>query len=266
MTRILQISDPHLLVEPGTLSGQVLPAKNFEAAIDAIIEHLDKIYPVSAIVVTGDISDDGHADSYKLFRTQINRLNLPYFVIPGNHDHRETMRTCFSDLPTMPSGGKINWRHDFEGFVLVGLDTLICGEGKGVLGVQSLAFLKNIVAGEVVKPILIAMHHPPFSSGIQFMDQIGLGDAGSLAEILGDAKVETRIICGHVHNMIVGMVGNTIAISAPSTASTFPADYRDDAPVGFTTNIGGYMLHEFSNGFRSTSIDLACRTGPHPFY
>ncbi len=135
-----------------------------------------------------------------------------------------------------------------------------------MLGAQSLEFLKNIVAEEVAKPILIAMHHPPFSSGIQFMDQIGLGDAESLAEILCDAKVETRIICGHVHNMIVGMVGNTIAISAPSTASTFPADYRDDAPVGFTTNIGGYMVHEFSNGFRSTSIDLACGTGPHPFY
>jgi 3',5'-cyclic-AMP phosphodiesterase len=247
------------------MSGRIPTAHRFMAAIDAIAASLDKYRDIDAVIVTGDVAEDGDPTSYAHFRTEIERLNLDYFVIPGNHDHRENMRRSFGDLGYMPKSGPLSWSREFADFHLVGLDTLIPGQGGGVLDVQSLAFLASAIETSNAKPVLIAMHHPPFQCGVHFMDRIGLNNAAALAEVLAGAQVEVRVICGHLHCMNVSMVGGSVAISAPSTANVFPVDYRADASVGFMTQSGGYMLHDWDGGFKSTYVEIADGTGPHPF-
>jgi 3',5'-cyclic AMP phosphodiesterase CpdA len=265
MTRVLQISDLHLTIPPAKLCGQVNTLARLRSMITAILQQHSAQTPLEAVVLTGDISDDGSLESYALFRKEIERLGLPYYVIPGNHDTREGMRTAFMDAAYMPKTGRLNWKVELENLHLIGLDTLIEGQGGGVFDGETADFLTHCLAGLSGKPALIAMHHPPFDSGIHFMDDIGLEGLGALVDVLEKADCDAQIICGHVHNMIIGSVGNTVAISAPSPVSSFPIDYRPDAPAGFMARSGGYMLHEWKGRFRSSLIDTSPADGPFPF-
>ena len=265
MARILQITDPHVIAPPGLVSGQLNTPALMAAAIDSILADMEKYGVIDAVLVTGDVTDDGALESFDWFRTQIERLELPYFLIPGNHDRRDLMRASFADQAFMPETGHINWMHDLPDLRLVGLDTLIPGQGSGILDQTTLEFLSDALRGRPDAPFLIAMHHPPFASGIRFMDELGLAGIEDLQRILHSAPNACRIICGHVHSMIVSTVGPATAIACPSISSHFKTDLRNDAPVGFMSGPTGYMLHDWNDGFCSTGIPLSKAQGPFPF-
>ena len=265
MARIIQLTDMHVLPPSQRVSGVLNTYELLIDTIDTLLDDWHKIGPIDAMIVTGDITETGDVESYQLFRQQVRRLPVPYFLIPGNHDRRDPLRQCFEDMATIPKSGKINWVHDLADLRLIGLDTLIEGQGGGDLDDADLKFLAQAIAAADTRPILLAMHHPPFASGMVFMDQIGLTDTGPLADILNAAPNEIRIICGHVHSTIISNIGNTVAISAAATCSAFPTDYRIDAPVGFNKTPRGYSLHNWDQGFRTTCMTLAKSSGPNPF-
>ncbi|SLN20860.1 3',5'-cyclic adenosine monophosphate phosphodiesterase CpdA [Roseovarius gaetbuli] len=265
MTRILQLSDTHVTVPPHRVSGELETFALLGSAITRILADLDGLGPIDAVVVTGDLTDLGDAESYHLLRRQVERLGLPWFAIPGNHDLRAPMRAALADLDYLPAEGRLNWIRDFDDLRLIGLDTLIEGQGGGTLDGDTLAFLDNALQGRADVPALVALHHPPFASGIAFMDRIALDATAPLAEILGRARSEVRLIAGHVHNTFIGQVGPCIALTSAAISSSFPVDFRANAPVGFTTAPGGYMLHDWRDGFQSTCVSLASGSGPHPF-
>ncbi|USH05429.1 phosphodiesterase [Grimontia kaedaensis] len=264
MTRIIQLTDTHVVCPPNKVSGVLDTLTLFEEAITKIEQDLEKLGHVDAIIVTGDITDHGDVESYEAFKSVIRRLGIPYFVIPGNHDLRSSMHHCFENL-TPAISEEINWVKHFPDLDIIGLDTVIPGQGGGRLSPTALAFLEHALTRHPDKPALIAMHHPPFASGIQFMDAIGLEGADEMAEILEKSPREVRIICGHLHNSIVSTIGGATVLSSPATASSFLTDHRSDAPVGFTQDPGGYMLHEWNKGFRSTYLPLASSSQLYPF-
>ena len=47
---------------------------------------------LDAILVSGDLSEDGSLESYHTFKEIIGRLEAPLYVIPGNHDVRTDAR------------------------------------------------------------------------------------------------------------------------------------------------------------------------------
>lgn len=264
MTRILQITDTHIVCPPLKVSGVLDTLSLFENAIAKIEQDLAKLGKVDAILVTGDISDNGDLDSYLAFKSVISRLGIPYFVLPGNHDLRASMHQCFDDLSPAISE-EINWIKTFPDLDIIGLDTVIPGQSGGKLSSSGLTFLAQALQRHPEKPALIAMHHPPFESGIRFIDAIGLEGAQEMAEILEQSARDIRIICGHLHNSIVSTIGGATVLSSPATASCFLTDHRQDAPVGFTQDHGGYMLHEWNQGFRSTYLSLAPHGAVQPF-
>lgn len=266
MTRILQITDVHLVAPPQLVSNKLSTYDIFKDAIDRIRVDLKKFEKIDAILVTGDITDTGDIESYYAFREQIERLTIPYFLIPGNHDLKESMLTCFSDKLTLDAKTqKINWVHDFDDIRLIGLDTSVPNVPGGILDDLTLAFLSESLLKAQGKPVLIALHHPPFQSGNHFMDNIGLDGIVKLEAILSASNNDIRLVSGHLHSNIVATIGNKVAMSSVAISSAFLTDYRKDAPIGFSTDPRGYMIHEWDNGFRSTSIPLITGTGPHPF-
>ncbi len=265
MPRVIQISDPHVVAPPNKVSGRIDSARMLKEAVDRIKADMPKIGPVDAILVTGDISDDGSGESYALFRALLEPLGLPFYVIPGNHDLREPMRSAFSDQTCLPPVGRLNWSVALNTMHLIGLDTLQEGQGGGILDTDTLVFLRQALADAGQGPVFLAMHHPPFASGIKFMDSIGLDGTDSLVEILNATEADVRILCGHVHHVMIAGVGSAVAISGPSTCSTFDADFRHDAPIGFMSEPGGFMVHDWLNGFRSIHIGPGQGEGPYPF-
>jgi 3',5'-cyclic AMP phosphodiesterase CpdA len=263
MTAILQISDTHIVPHGALVSGRLDTADALEKLVERICRIRDQIGPIDGLLVSGDLSDDGSAESYVRFKKLIAPLGLPTYVIPGNHDARDPMRTAFSE--GLPTSGPLNCCHKVGDINLIGLDTLVEGHGLGTLSENSLTFLQDALSTAGNAPVLLGLHHPPFACGIGFMDNIGLTNRDALRDVLADFSGALRIVCGHIHNMMVSDIAGHVAISSPSPCSTFPYDRRPDAPVGYMTQQDGCLLHRWDVGFQTIRIGPVAGSGPFPF-
>lgn len=263
MTTILQISDTHIVPEGALVSRRLDTSDALERLAARINNIRDQIGPVDALLVSGDLSDDGSAESYARFQSLVAPLDLPTYVIPGNHDARASMRDAFASV--LPETGPLNWSRQIGEIRLIGLDTLVEGQGSGTLSSDSLTFLQDALSLAGGAPVLLALHHPPFACGIGFMDKIGLTNRNALRDVVATYKGTLRITCGHIHNMIVSDIAGQMAISAPSPCSTFAYDLRAEAPVGYMTQEDGCLLHRWNDGFQTIRIGPIPGSGPFPF-
>lgn len=263
MPRILHITDTHLVAPLKLVSGVLDTVQLFRKQLAQIAQTLPRIGPIDALLVTGDLSDDGTAESYTLFRQMVEPLGLPLLVIPGNHDAREPMRAAFADLGLFGSAGPLNWLREIGDLRIIGIDTLVEGSGGGIVDEATMAFLDSALA--VDGPVLLALHHPPFDSGIAFMDSIGLANKSALAEVLARSPADIRLVCGHLHAAITGQISRFPALVGPSPCSTFQFDLRTDAPIGFFDSSGGFMVHQWDGVFLSAHIPAEIGLGPYKF-
>lgn len=263
MTTILQLSDTHILRQGALVSSRLDTADTLTRLVTRINSIRSQIGPVDALLISGDLSDDGSAESYARLKTLIAPLDLPTYVIAGNHDARAPMRAAFAN--DLPVDGPLNWRRRIGDIQLIGLDTLVEGQAAGKLSSDSLSFLQDALSDAAGSPILLALHHPPFACGIGFLDEIGLTNGQALHDIVAGYPGELRIVCGHIHMMAVSDVAGHIAISAPSPCSSFAYDRRRNAPVGFMAQEDGCLLHSWKGGFQSIRIAPVAGSGPFPF-
>jgi 3',5'-cyclic AMP phosphodiesterase CpdA len=265
MARLLQLSDLHV-VAPGALASRVLDTPALlRRAIDVLRTRLDAIGPIDAVLVTGDVSDDGSAESYVIARAEIDRLGLPILVVPGNHDRREGLRAAFRELPDIPGAGLIDWVVDLGETRIVGLDTLVEGQGGGRLRAESLDLLSQAIDGAGDRAVVVALHHPPLRTGIRFMDAIGLENLADLAEVVSRRAGPIHFVAGHVHGVFQGRVGQHPVSTAPSLCSAFALDRRNDAPVGFMTGPTGYAMLDTGPGGTWAALPLDHGDGPFDF-
>jgi 3',5'-cyclic-AMP phosphodiesterase len=166
-----------------------------------------------ALLVTGDLADHGAADEYETVRDLLEPLGLPLHVLPGNHDDRATLRRCFG----VPGEGAapVQYAVDLGGLRLVALDTQRPGRDDGELDDERLALL----AAEPDAPILLAMHHPPVTTGVAGWDEFGLARPGRerLAALLAPRRRVLRIAAGHVHTTLAAGFAGCSVLAIPST-------------------------------------------------
>jgi len=265
MTRILHFSDLHLTTPGKLVSGVIDTNGCFERAIAHLLDVWERFAPISAVVVSGDISDDGTSESYSWFCKHIVRLPAPVYCVPGNHDDREHLRMALGGQSYIKNAGLINWSVRIEGLRIIGLDSLVTGQPGGTLTDETASFLAESLALSDGCPILLVLHHPPIASGIEFMDGIGLNNSVFMSEVIADYTGEIRIACGHLHNLVVGSLAGCVTMVAPAIASTISVDYRSGADIKFYSGDGGFLLHEWRDTFRSSYNPLDLGKGPFPF-
>tara|TARA_B100000575_G_scaffold84827_1_gene66996 strand:- start:167 stop:1000 length:834 start_codon:yes stop_codon:yes gene_type:complete len=266
MVKLIQLSDLHL-VPPGKLTSKVLDTNSIlEETINEILRKKDYFGKIECLVVTGDVSDDGSIESYLSAHEKLIKLNVPFLVIPGNHDLRNPMREVFNEhVEFSTNSSQFDWVFKYEETVIVGLDSLVEGENFGFLEKTSLEFLSNQLSIHNGSDIVLLIHHPPIKTGIYFMDKIGLTNSSDLAECLKVTNHPVRILCGHVHGVYHGLLGIHPVVSAPSVCSAFEFNRKKFAPVGFNREPTGYAyLETSSNGFW-TAIPSSYGNGPLNF-
>ncbi|GHC21743.1 hypothetical protein GCM10010082_11910 [Kushneria pakistanensis] len=169
--------------------------------------------------------------------------------------------------------------HDYlgrEGFIqytleaypvrLIGLDTLVSGEGHGELCTKRLIWLAARLAEQPTRPTLLFMHHPPFVTGIDHMDAKGLTGAHKLEALVRDYPNIERILCGHVHRPIFRRFGGTIASCCPSTAHQSELNLAGHASAAFVMEPPGYQLHLWKDGALITHTGvMGTYDGPYAF-
>ncbi|MGB1160137.1 MAG: phosphodiesterase [Alphaproteobacteria bacterium] len=265
MTTLLQLSDTHIAPEGQLVAGRLETGAPLAQLVARLQDVKSQLGSIDAVLVTGDLSEDGSAESYERFKRLLDPLDLPLFVIPGNHDARQPLLSAFRQDGYLSDGEKLNWHQQIGAVHVIGLDTLIEGQGAGELDGATLQFLEAALAVAGSEPVMIAMHHPPFPSGIAFMDEIGLKSAKELAAILHGHRGEVRVVCGHVHSMMIASIGPCVAISAPSPCSSFAFDIRTDARVGFFDQGDGCLVHRWTGHFQTVRIGPNAGSGPFPF-
>jgi 3',5'-cyclic AMP phosphodiesterase CpdA len=251
---LAQITDTHI-VAPGKLFG--CPVQGAAPDSERVRRELDTAqYLARAVavlnalvprpdlaVVTGDLVDLGEPAEYEHLRQLLAPLQMPVFVIPGNHDEREALRASFAGDGYLPGEGYLQYTVEDYPVRLVALDTVIPGRHDGELCAGRLGWLDAVLAAQPARPTLILMHHPPFATGITYMDNFGLGNAAGLAEVVRRHPQVERILCGHLHRAIDRRFAGTVAGTAPSTAHQVRLNLVPDANISFILEPPGYQLH-----------------------
>ena len=240
MFLLLQLSDPHI---GGAWSGA--------EAVESLSTVLDEVRRLpdlpDAVVVTGDLANSGADREYELLRGLLGELELPVHVLAGNHDDRGLLRRHFG-LPGA-AGDPIQYAIDFGPLRLLALDTTRPGEVGGELDGQRLAWLELELAAVPERTTLLAMHHPPISTGIAAWDAIGIpeGDRRALAGVLARHPQVRRVVAGHVHQAITGDLAGRSALTVPSTCVQARLDFSSPQ-IELVAQPPGFAIHAVVNG------------------
>jgi 3',5'-cyclic-AMP phosphodiesterase len=127
---------------------------------------------------------------------------------------------------------------------LIALDSTRPGEDRGELDGPRLAWLDTQLAAAPGRPTLLAMHHPPISTGIAARDEAGLPavDRRALCEVLQRHPQVRRIVAGHVHRTIMAELAGRAVLTVPSTYVQARLDFSSgeikdiDATPGFAVH------------------------------
>lgn len=219
MEKILVFTDLHLVPAGETIIGLDPAARFAEGLTHALDHHGD----ATRIVLCGDLAHTAAAAEYERLATLLADCPLPVSMIPGNHDRRAPLRAAFPDLPVTASG-HIQTVVDLDAARLILLDTLdeaAPDRHSGWLCPDRLDWLDAALDGAAGAPVVIFTHHPPFLTGFDGMDAIGLRNRADLLARLHGRNV-ALIVSGHIHRTIFGAAGGIPAAVLKSPCHQMP--------------------------------------------
>jgi 3',5'-cyclic AMP phosphodiesterase CpdA len=242
---IAQISDFHIRPD-GQMAYEGLETNTMTRRAIATVAALDPA--PDCVLVTGDLTDCGRPEEYALVADMLSALPMPVFVIPGNHDRRETMRDVMA--PKFPylrqSPDFLHYTVEDFPVRLIGLDTVQSGEDGGAICARREAWLGERLAEGDGRPTFVFMHHPPFPVGVHGMDimMCAVGD-GFRDMVKTHAEIE-RVACGHYHRPITTRFAGTVGFVAPGVAHQVALDLRPGEPNRFIFEPPAFALHAWS--------------------
>jgi 3',5'-cyclic AMP phosphodiesterase CpdA len=270
----LQLSDIHIKL-PGRLAyNHVDTAACLRRCVDHILAQAEL---PQAIVLTGDLVDAGGAGEYAHLAelvAPLQQAGIRLLPVLGNHDAHGTAQAALESwLEDIPAAARdphaFQYWTDIGPIRLVVADTLADGEPGGRLGTQRLTWLEQAINSSD-KPVVVAMHHPPFATGIHHMDVQSLAqeDAAALAAIVQRAGHVERVLCGHLHRAIEVRYAGTIAATSPSPAHQVALDLDPAGTPGFVMEPPAYRQHAWieGQGLVSHLAYIGKFDGPHPFF
>jgi len=246
---LAQLSDLHI----GATGEEADPLTRLETVVEAVLALPN---PVDAVLISGDLSDNGSEESYRLARAALARFECPVHVLPGNHDDRACVREAFGLHGTRAE--PVNYCVEVGPLRLVLLDSNVPGQDPGRFGPGDLAWLDATLGEEPERPTLLALHHTPLSTGLPGWDAINLDPAE--IEALGDVVARhpqlRAIVGGHLHRIATASLAGCPVLSAPSTYLQALPDFDYDAEDVQMVGPPGFALHVFSEGELSSQVEM----------
>ena len=190
--------------------------QNNNRKANKLLKFIQSDYPEHKLIVTGDITDDGHEKQYEAAFKALAPFNGRLFIAPGNHDYgavgsffEKERAERFDSMLSVPTeqGGRFFGTNapvvnvlseDGHEIMLIALDTnletdhpwdVACGE----VGEAQLSALKAILCTETARTAvkILFFHHHPFEHNNPFME-------------LMDAKNLMRMIYGQIDVLAFG--------------------------------------------------------------
>lgn len=217
------------------------------------IEHINQLVPKPDLVlVTGDITHSGLPEEFEQAVQLLNNLQVPYFVIPGNHDDRVNLMDAFAG-PSCPCAN-FSQESEFINYVIDGfdvrfiaLDSTVAGEPGGKICAKRAAWLNQCLSEQCDKATIIFMHHPPVKLGVRETDVDGFKGADMLANVIKKYSNIERILCGHIHLPAFVRWQGTVVSTAPSMGMQLFMDLTMQQPSQFVPVSPAYQLHHWTS-------------------
>lgn len=219
---IAHLSDPHLIPGERLLGGHIDTVAQFRQCLERVEA---SGVPFDAVVVSGDLADQGEPAAYALFRELVDpvveRLGAALVLTGGNHDERAPMAKGIYGVDTDAPQDRVTW---VGGLRLIDIDTALPGYHHGSLSDAQFHWL----AGELESPAphgtLLVMHHPPIVYRSAVMQLLDFDDPARLADTLTGTDVRA-ILSGHLHVTTFGTLSGIPVLVAGGVS------YVDDVGV-----------------------------------
>lgn len=213
---LVQLTDTHLLPEGSLMHDVVDTTANLVAALE-MIERSG--LPVAALLLTGDLADNGAPAAYRRLRETVEpaaqRLGAEVLYALGNHDERGAFRT--EVLAEEPSTVDYDTVTMIGGLRVVVLDSSEPGRHDGHLSAQQLDWLAGLLATPAPLGTLLVLHHPPLPSPVPTVHLLRLRGAERLAEIVAGSDVRL-VVNGHSHHASCGALAGIPVWVGPALA------------------------------------------------
>lgn len=215
--RILHLSDTHI-------ERTDAPNKHGVNATDSLrlmLAELRHQQGVDAIVVTGDLANDGALEAYTTVRELLTEfalpLDAPVFCTTGNHDEREAFGKVLGSGHLAADGaeraetvlesvtGERAAVSVVDGWRFVTLDSLVPGKVHGWVSAEQLAWLREVLATPALHGTVLALHHPPIALDVETQRVFGLRNPSALAEAIRGTDVRV-VLTGHFHLQLFGLL------------------------------------------------------------
>lgn len=230
--KLLHISDTHLFGDDTLHYGLV----DTTAALERVLAKAGGVPDLDAVVLSGDLSDDGTAASYGKLRDLVEPFATEHgaqvVYAMGNHD----LPDAFTEVLGPRRSVHLIGRHR-----IVALDSSVPGAAYGSLDAEQLAWLRDVLSEPVDLGTVVVLHHPPTRAVTPLLQRLELDDPHALLGVL-DGSDTRLVLSGHYHHSLVTIERGIPVVVAPGVTNT--SDATVPAGVERATIGAGFALVE----------------------
>ncbi len=186
--KIIQITDLHIGQE-NEETMKVDVRGNFHHMLKKIKEA-----DLDLLVISGDLCfDRPHADIYQWIKIQLDKYEIPFLAIPGNHDESKLLAKSLK-MDGLLKNGELYFLKKWGNWTCLFLDSAI-----GKMSNKQYLFIEKSLA-EATGHCLIFIHHPTAKAGVHFMDnKYAFQEMEKIQNAFSKYKGTLNIFCGHFH-------------------------------------------------------------------
>ena len=198
---IIQLSDIHV------------GAQFREQIFEKVIHEVNSLNP-DAVVITGDLTNEGLKEQYEKCKTLISKINAEKIIaISGNHDYRNTGYLHFKKYFPFQTINELD-----DNVVLVTFGTARPDRDEGDVGYRQTLWLERTMKKYQNKTTILAMHHHLIGIPDTGSDRLTIIDAGDVLRATLDSNVNL-VLCGHKHRPWLWDFNNLLIANAGSVSS-----------------------------------------------
>lgn len=244
--RFAVVADPHLGGASDGLWNNRVICSRMPEVIECLREDLARLRP-DFLLVLGDLVSDHTREAVLHARDLLDRLDVPYHVLGGNHDFFAAEgRTWFRGAFRMHMpAGDATYAIRHKGLRIVALDPwwqwpdgTLCpfahpGRARSGWAVppHQFGWLERELAADPRVPTLVAVHYPAVPIP-RHLRRPGMRDAGRLANgrlllsLLARHACVKAVLAGHVHLNAADVAAPVPHITTAALAE-YPVEYRE---------------------------------------
>lgn len=201
---------------------------------------------------TGDLVHDGSAEAYRRLAGEIETLGVQAYCLPGNHDDPTLMRAMLTTTSVCCESHVL-----VAGWLIVLLDSTVAGSESGYLSERELERLVSLLERYPDRYTLLALHHPPLATRMDWLDRgVTLDNPEPLHALVARHANIRGVIWGHAHQASFVVRDGCVWAGCPSTMAQFKPGVSEFALD--TLAPGFRYLDLYADGAIATDVIRLC--------